>query len=209
MKTFSASFAKLRIAAMAALMLAALAKPASGASNSIYPVDPVVTALTRTVVVAISRGGGSFDVPASDGVAAHVTYPPNDACSGAAMRFAGLGPAAVARASVPSVWAKGDPGWKMFYEGIVSIENCANDVRFTGFPTVRFDIPKAAKGTVYYADLAVEAGNDVHIPLGPPSEEDPTRVTFDFSTLPLFMHTSEGGVAFPQGNILRLVVARQ
>lgn len=206
MKTFSASFTNRAFGAIAALALLSLASSFVADATDIYNVDSVVAALTRTVTVPIARAGGSFDVPASDGISAHVTYPANDACPSATMRFAGLGPAAVARVSVPGLSAAIRARETMIYEGIVSVENCAtNAVTFSGFPVVRVDIPHAAAGTAYAVTFAVDGGGlAVLTPTVPPSPQDSNRVVFNFATI-----SPAAGAVLQQGITLRLLVARK
>ena len=196
---------------LASLAIALLAGATSGSASDCYYVDPIVSANIRIVDKIISQDGATLEVPTSDGIAAELTYPANDACSGTTLHASGLGPAAVKRVQFShSIYSADVPGWIPFYSLRIALtSSCGQEwITFRGFPKLRLRIPGAKTGTVYYMDLAIENGNDTHIPLGPPDERDATNISFDFSELP-FWAKSEQQLRIPSGVAYYLIAVRQ
>jgi hypothetical protein len=177
-------------------------------AHDIYNVDPLVAKYARVVDAALSRSGGSIELPASDGIAGRLDYPSNDACPGASVHVAALGPAGVRRSNLDTVFVR---GWKPIYLLTVSINRgkCDRDrITFKGFPKLHVHDSPAAKTMIYYMDLAVESGNNTHIPVGPPDERDASDVVFSFSTLPPWA-ANASGVSIPTAPTYRLIIGRQ
>ncbi len=165
----------------------------------------------RTVDAPLSAQGGYVDVPASDGVAAEILYPSNDACVGSTVHISGLGPAGVNHLNfLDSIFQRGQLDWQPFYLLKITLkEPCSNRwLIFTGFPHLVLRSPNARAGTMYYADLALQVGNSTHIPLGPPGERDSKHVDFDFGMLPLWAQRGRY-LGVPLGPMIQLVIARQ
>jgi hypothetical protein len=193
---------------MAILLLLGAAK----ASADRYILDPVVTANLRVVDAPLSTTGGTIDVPASDGVSAVLSYGANDACSGSTIHIGGLGPIGIDHLMIwHSIYPRDGTGWQPFYEMTLSIsQTCGSKefLTFNGFPKLRLIIPNAKAGTTYYSDMALEAGNDAHIPLGPPEESNAKDIVFDFKYLPEWAKNGQQ-LRVPIEPIYRFTAVRQ
>ncbi len=180
-------------------------------ADDIYTIDPILAKISRSAQAPLTPAGGRLDIPASDGVAAQLWYPSNDACAGSTIRADAVGPAGLARMTyLDTVYHAGKTGWQPFYVLTIAVNDaCTNKwLTFAGFPHITLNIPSARPGTIYYADVAVESGNSTHIPLGPPDERDSKHVDFDLNMLPMWAQR-DGDVSVPTGYTIRVIVARQ
>ena len=197
---------------LAALMAILLLDGAAKASADRYILDPVVAANLRVVDAPISVAGGTIDVPASDGVSAQLSYGANDACSGSTIHIGGLGPIGIDHLMLwHSIYPRDSTGWQPFYEMTLSIsETCSSKeyLTFNSFPKIRLVIPNAKARTTYYSDMALEAGSESHIPLGPPEESNPKDIVFDFKYLPEWTKNGQQ-LRIPIRLIYRFTAVRQ
>ena len=197
---------------LAALIAILLLPDVAKASADRYIPDPVIAANLRVVNAPISTTGGTIDVPASDGVSAELSYGANDACSGATIQISGLGPIGIDHLMIwNSVYPRDSSGWQPFYVMTLSISQaCGSQDRltFNGFPRIRLIIPNAKAGTMYFSDIALEVGNDAHIPLGPPEESNPKDIVFDFKWLPEWAKSGQQ-LRVPVVPIYRFIAVRQ
>lgn len=197
-----------RLAVFAATVCMVLAAAPCVSATDIYNTDPAITKNMRNVDALLAPSGGSIELPASDGVSARLSYPANDACPGSKIHISALGPAGVERASFDTVFFH---GWKPFYVLTITFDagNCARDrVAFHGFPQLEVRNPLAKKRAIYYMDFVIESGNDTHIPVGPPDEQDTRDIRFSFASLPLWAR-SASGASMPTGPIYRMIIGRQ
>lgn len=170
-----------------------------------YQVDRIVSMNTRVVVAAINEAGGAIAVPASDGVAAELTYPANNACPDQKVNIEAIGPAGIKR--LGRAIRSFDDRWQPFYQIVVTfIGSPASRIRFGGFPELILNIPNAEPRTIYA--MRIEFGDGItetHIDTGPRNQGNTSRPVFDLASVPWL--NEDGGTTLPLLGY-RLIVER-